>query len=414
MRYRAETTALATDNAARRSIARVWNGCREDIESWPDLSLIEPAVKSLTMVPWEAFNQGLRSEIESYLTTLTKMRRGAKGKRIRPCKPSTVDTRRREIQSFCRAAVQHGTPIGSLASLTELLNPNLVEIVLNAFWKENGEEPNIYTIDLAWKLLSIARETKCLREADLEHLDNIRAALEEYRRKGLTPKNLEVIRSVLTDGVWDRVLELPAALMGEARRDRYQSPTKAAVNAQLAVAIAILSKAPIRIGNLIATQLEENLIRLGGLEDPYWLVFPHYDVKNRVQLEFKLDPELSKLIDEYIHDFRPLLMRGSNSRYLFPGATRTTKAARTLSLQITDRILKVTGLRITAHQFRHAAAAIVLKHRPGQYELVRRLLGHRNVETTVNFYIGLENIQAAEIFGDIIRGRMTCSQEAAE
>jgi integrase len=286
--------------------------------------------------------------------------------------------------------------------------------VLQRFWEEIGEEPNIYTIDLAWKLLSIARETKSLGQGDLERLYDMRAALEEYRRKGLTPKNLEVIRSVLTEGVWNRVVQLPAVMMAEARLYRHQSPTKAAVKAQLAVAIAILTMAPIRIGNLIAIELEENLVRPGGLKDPYWLVFPHYDVKNRVQLEFKLGPELSKLIDEYIHDYRPTLMRGSNSRCLFPGAIRKTKAARTLSLQITDRILKATGLRITAHQFRHAAAAILLKHRPGEYELARRLLGHRNRETTYNFYVGLENIQAAEIFGDIIRNRMTGSQEAAE
>jgi len=45
---------------------------------------------------------------------------------------------------------------------------------------------------------------------------------------------------------------------------------------------------------------------------------------------------------------------------------------------------------MTVHQFRHACAAIYLKHRPGEYEVVRRLLGHRNIQTTINFYCGLE------------------------
>src|SRR5262245_26789923 len=35
MRYRAETTALASDAAARRAIARAWNGCVDSIEGWP-------------------------------------------------------------------------------------------------------------------------------------------------------------------------------------------------------------------------------------------------------------------------------------------------------------------------------------------------------------------------------------------
>src|SRR5262249_55093316 len=35
-----------------------------------------------------------------------------------------------------------------------------------------------------------------------------------------------------------------------------------------------------------------------------------------------------------------------------------------------------------------------LRTRPGEYELVRRLLGHRNVQTTINAYIRLANIHA--------------------
>ena len=66
------------------------------------------------------------------------------------------------------------------------------------------------------------------------------------------------------------------------------------------------------------------------------------------------------------------------------------------------------------HQFRHAAGAIVLQRRPGEYELVRRLLGHRNVQTTVNAYVGLENIQPSEIFGKIVMEHLTDELEAAE
>ena len=414
MRYRAETTAQVCDDAIRRRIARAWNACSEEISDWPRQRLIELPVKALTKIPWESFSSQLRAEIELYLDGLTKMRRRANGKRIRPCKRSTIDTRRREIQAFARMAIEQGAPIESLNSLAALLQPELVEKVLQAYCEANKLEPKTYTIDIAWKLLSIARETKCLTESDLARLDDMRAALEENRRKGLTDKNLTVIRQVLTGGVWDEVVKLPRAMMAEARLYRHQSPVKAAVTAQLAVAIAIFTFAPIRLGNLIAIRLETNLIRPGGLNTPYWLVFPDYDVKNRVQLQFKLLPEISALLDEYINDYRPTLLRGSNDLWLFPGEKREVKNSRTLSLQVTARVIKATGLRLTVHQFRHAAAAIFLKHCPGRYDLVKRMLGHRNVETTINFYIGLENIQATEIFGDIIKERMDTAPEVAE
>ena len=414
MRYRAETTALAANAAARRLIARAWNACVDAVAGWPRLRLVEPPLKALTEIPWEAFPEGLRVDIERYLAGFTKIRRRANGKRIRPCKLSTIQTRRREWQAFARMAVRQGAPIESLDSLAALVQPDLAEKVLDAYWDQNGEEPSTSTIDMGWKILSVARETGCLSDEDMKKLDEKRAALEEHRRKGLTDKNRLVVWQVLTEGVWDEVVRLPRKMMAEARLLRLNAPVKAAVTAQLATAIAIFVFAPIRLGNLISIRLEENLIRPGGLRSAYWLVFPDYDVKNRVQLEFKLIPELGALIDEYIQDYRPTLLRGSNDLWLFPGQKRDIKNSRTLSLQITDRVIKATGLRITVHQFRHAAAAVFLKHNPGQYELVRRMLGHRNIATTMNFYVGLENIQATEIYANLMKKRLDDSLEDDE
>ena len=69
---------------------------------------------------------------------------------------------------------------------------------------------------------------------------------------------------------------------------------------------------------------------------------------------------------------------------------------------------------LTAHQFRHAVAAIFLKENPGQYEIVRQLLGHRSIQTTMNFYVGLATIQAGEVFGEVIKNRLESKLEPAE
>jgi integrase len=47
-------------------------------------------------------------------------------------------------------------------------------------------------------------------------------------------------------------------------------------------------------------------------------------------------------------------------------------------------------LKLTPHQFRHLAAKIVLDANAGAYELVRQLLGHKNLKTTTNFYAGID------------------------
>jgi integrase len=206
---------------------------------------------------------------------------------------------------------------------------------------------------------------------------------------------------------------LPWQLMREADAIRDRAPVKAAGLAQLAVAIAILSVFPVRLGNLGTIRIGENLIRPGGPGTPYWLVFSRYDVKNRIRLETVFDADVAKLIDNYIDNHFNVLLRGANEPWLFPGMKCGHKGLATLSGQITKRIEKATGLFITVHQFRHAAAALILWAKPGNYEYVRRILGHRNIQTTINFYIGLETALATKEFGEIIRSQLRFDPETA-
>jgi integrase len=402
-RYRAESTAQASGNTARRSMVRAWNACAAAIDGWPMRLLTEPPLKVRAEPAWENFPEGLRRHLDDYFAGLAKVHRSLNGKRIQPCCAGTIRTRRAELVAMARMAVRLGVPIESLTSLAALLQPDVVERVIDAYWQKSGEEPTTSTIDLGWKLLRMARETGCLDQALLDRLEEMRSALEQHRREGLTPKNLQLVRQVLTAGVWSEVVSLPNVLMQQARSAKNHAPIKAAVSAQLAAAVAVLTFAPVRLSNLVSIQLGQNLIKPGGLDTAYWLVFPHYDVKNRVDLNFQFDQPLTDLIDEYVQEFGPALLRGANSAWLFPGEGDQPKATLLLGQQITARIQKAIGLRITPHQFRHAAAAIYLKHRPGDYETVRRVLGHRDIQTTVRFYCGLETMQATEQFGNLIR-----------
>ena len=384
-------------------MVRAWNASVVAIPGVPLGRLTEPRSQRGAELAWEAFPAGLRNDLDAYFGRLAQPHRTFAGKRIAPCSAATIRYRRAVLVAMVRMAVRLGVPIESLTSLAALLHPDLVEKVIDAYWEKNGQEPNTGTIDLGKTLLRMARETGCLDQAAIERLDDMRATLEHHRREGMTPKNLHLIRQVLTEGVWNEVVSLPSVLIQQARLDKDHAPIKAAVTAQLAVAVAILCFAPIRLSNLVSIELGQNLIKPAGLNTPYWLVFPDYDVKNRVKLNFKFDQSLTDLIDEYIQEFRPALLRGANASWLFPGEAGLSKNKLLFKEQITKRIQRAVGLRVTPHQFRHAAAAIYLKHRPGEYETVRRLLGHRDLQTTIRFYCGLQTMQATEQFGNLIR-----------
>ncbi len=404
--HRARTTTRASDAASRRILARLWNAGIGKIDGWPKQRLIEPPVKAAEGPEWEGFPEGLRADIEGYLAGLKLIRRNKAGQRIRPCKPSTIITRRRELVAAVRMAVKVGVPLASLSSLGALVHPDVAEKILDGYWRKDGEVPATYTINLSCRFVALAHSAGGLDEAALRRLGDARFELEQHREDGMTPKNLALIRCVLTDAVWSRVTKLPDQLMRQARLERQQAPVRAAVLAQIAVAVAILTVAPIRLGNLAGIRLGENLIKPGGPQSNYFLTFDKHNVKNRVPLQFKLDETVTTIINEYVHDFRPALMRGSNADWLFPGENGEHKEKISFSTQIVDRVEKSTGLRITVHQFRHAAGALILKHRPGEYELVRRLLGHKSVQTTIRFYLQLETTQASDIFTDIVRNRM--------
>lgn len=118
-------------------------------------------------------------------------------------------------------------------------------------------------------------------------------------------------------------------------------------------------------------------------------------------MEFPVSPETSRLIQRYIDYFRPHLENASGTDWLFPGEGGS-RSPRHASATIAERVEREVGLRVTAHQFRHATAATILKYRPGEYEFVRRILGHRNVQMTMKFYTGLEAFRAGEHFGNLI------------
>jgi hypothetical protein len=231
-RYRAETTARTSNNTARRFMVWAWNASTAAIDDWPLRRLIEPPIKK-TEPAWDDFPAGLRVGLDDYFAGLAKVHRSLGGKRIQPCSPTTIATRRAELVAMARMAVRLGAPIENLSSLGALLHPDIAERVIDAYWQKNGQEPKTGTIDLGWKLLRMARETGSLDQAALERLDEMRAALEEHRREGLTPKNLKLIRQVLSDGVWTEVISLPNVLMQQARSSERTKPLLQRKNSDL-------------------------------------------------------------------------------------------------------------------------------------------------------------------------------------
>jgi integrase len=388
----------------RRKLARAWNRRGALDAGWPARRLVEPPRKADGLVAWEAFPESLRQEIDSALKKVRPTPATLKGFFLKPrAKDTTYRARLAELQAFARRAVKAGRSVDDLRSLGDLLDPDLLEQVFGQQLADNKGQSTV--ADLLWRFYALARNTGCLSDGALARLKEMRGWAEHHRDRGMTDKNLRLVRALATTDILLEVLGIPDLMLKKARAVIAHAPQRAASHAQFAIAIAILSFAPVRIANLIAIKIGRHLQRqnVGG---DYVFVVPGNEVKNGVAVECPFDRELTALIDSYIRDFRGLIPGAKASDFLFPGAGGWHKHPNSFGTRLANTVHKHVGLRVTAHQFRHAAGAMILKDNPTAHGLVQSLLGHKNVNTTIRYYAALESMGSNKAYGALLRSRV--------
>jgi site-specific recombinase XerD len=126
------------------------------------------------------------------------------------------------------------------------------------------------------------------------------------------------------------------------------------------------------------------------------------EVKNEQPIETDLPVASSRLIRKYLRSYRAQVSTAPGS-WLFPtrpGGTHISPSA--LSNHIFTVIHRETGLEVNAHLFRHLAGMLYLTRHPGQYEVFRRILGHKSVSTTTAFYTSFDSKWAIHHYDETI------------
>jgi len=232
------------------------------------------------------------------------------------------------------------------------------------------------------------------------------------RGKGMTPKNRERLRALIDLRRRGMLLNLPAELMRQAAAE--SRPLRAARLALRAVLVEILLICPLRVDNLRTLRIDRNLRRMDPSARRISHIFiPGEDVKNGEAIEWPVTPETAKLIQIYLDRYRPALADPSNL-YLFPGEEGDLPlSASATGPAITVTICDNVGVHVNPHLLRHFAAWLYLTNHPGEYEIVRRILGHRSVQTTIDAYCGLESDAAARHYDSLILRERNATRKLA-
>jgi integrase len=396
---------LRQPRAAFTNFIKAWNRARALVAGWPDVELHIEDGRRFYVLPQAVFPTALIGEMEAWLQAAGTL---SLRRRRKPLRPATIKGHRVKLFELASAAVHGGVPAAELVSLEALIDHRIVERALTWLAARFGGQPAPQLHSLARLACGVGRalmeglagDELIVAAANLEELKVFESNLR-VEHNGLAPKNRELLKRLNDPDALARFLTAPRLVLGQLLRKPNVRVLDAA-RAEKALAYEILLHAPARIENIHQIKIDTHLKVYGqGKAAKTWLIFPAIEVKNGMDLAFQLPADTADLIAQFRRRFRPLLANGDNA-FLFAGRKGGPKQSGGFSMQIAKLASEQVGFRVTAHQFRHACAFIYLKRHPGDYETVRRFLGHKKIETTIRFYCGMEAEAAVELWTETL------------
>mgnify|MGYP000232644058 FL=1 len=402
-------TALEAESLIKKpkvrhqSVCRVWNRLAGDhaASGWPQIELNIPKYDDrLYGVDGSLVSDAIKDDLADYLSHLAGT--DLFGSMSKPFRPKSVEIFRGHLWRYLSALHHSGVGLTDVNSLDELVVPAMFERALRWLYERNGKKTSKHIGEIAWAVRCYAVK---YRTCDDETLAFYKRAIERLRvtTPGLSDKNRTAMAQFNDPKAVTRYVALPSTLWSKAVAigmtvEGRNKRKEAQLMVQAAVAIEIAMFAPIRIQNLSTIRLDQHI---SWNANRLRLSFPAHEVKNDQALDFLLPVEASERIKRYINEWRSLFMPATNP-HLFPGRNGKPKDQSALRNQMKKAIFDHTGLQMTPHQFRHAAAKLLLDAKPGHYEVVRKLLGHKTLTTTYAHYAGAETDAAIELYDDII------------
>lgn len=385
---------------AHQNICRLWNQAAEKVPEWPAARLTVPLVKKVYTSPLTAFSQPLQDEAAALFDHWAGKDLLDDSGPAKPLSPRTLQDHEYKLRQILAALVHQGRHMEEITRLNQIVEVDAAKTALRFHIDRNGGKTSSQIHDLAILIKTIAKHWVNVDEDHLEELKELCGRVDP-KQKGLTDKNRERLRQFDDSRNVDLLLNFPArvvqAVLKNDRRRRRE-----AVAVQIALAVELLLMAPIRAANLVNIEIDRHIVRTrNGRNGKTHIVIPGDEVKNGEPLEFELPDETVALIDLYLREFHPRLT-DLPGPWLFPGGKGGPKTREFLGDQVSKRVFKETGLHVNLHLFRHIAAKLYLDQNPGGYEVVRRLLGHRSMDTTLNFYAGQETAAATRHYDETV------------
>ncbi len=385
-----------------RTACVVWNEAATAIPEWPQVQVTVPNGSRRYAYGWDHFPASFHADAEDYLGHLAN-EDPFSDDYVESLRPATIDGRRQQILQIASALVRSGHLAEQVTSLAVLVTPANAELALRFFWDRAGKQKTEWLYHQAVLLRNIARHWVKPAGTELKTVENLSRRFAT-KKNGMTEKNRSLLRQFDDQRNVDALLTLPARVLQRVKGNDKGGRRDAGYVA-LALAVELLIIAPMRIQNLTFLEHERHLVptRLGPTPVMH-LVIPGGEVKNAQSYELALPKESAEFLALYLKDYQPR-MTPTATPWLFPGYGGRRRHPEAFSRQISEFVLRETGIRMHAHLFRQLAAKLYLEAHPEDLETVRRIFGHTSLRTTLRSYTDIKTAAAFRRYDDMIASR---------
>lgn len=384
----------------RRALCLAWNKIGAANPALGVQVITVPSFRQAVTPGWDALSASLQQEADAWLLAMSQEADIlSEDGPIKPLRPASIDSYRYAIRQAVAGLVASGTPLSEIDRLAVLVMPDNAKRLLNHFVDRNEGETSSMIYRIAHVLTLIA-EHGCGADAKtIQRLKRFRKQLV-LKRDGMRPRPKEALRQFSDRTNIEKILTLPLVIF--RRIQRKTSPTrKDALLMQVAASLELLLMRPIRRKNLVELQLSQSIIRTGR---DLFIRLPSDQVKNSVDLDYKIPRESADMLDFYVKKMLPLLGPNPNG-WLFPGEDGIRhKSGEQLGRHFSKTIREMTGLYFFPHLARHFGAFLYLNKNPGAFEVMRRVLAHKSITTTTQSYASFDDDAALRLFDELILG----------
>ena len=168
-------------------VTYAWNCCVKALPAWPQILLKPPRNPRAWALPWTAFPDAFRTEVDIWMARLAAVDLLDEDGPSRPLRPASLRTRRLQIRLSASALVLAGTPVAELRTLADLVQPERFRSIMHHLLQRYGQ-PNAMTGGMADALKAIARYHVRLPEIEMDRLRAMSRRVQA-RQVGMKEKN---------------------------------------------------------------------------------------------------------------------------------------------------------------------------------------------------------------------------------